>query len=94
MSDRRGQDKRRKVHAVGQGEEGSNFNRGPNIVRHQAHLSIIEKVLSALNIWHLFKVKMGENDDFRKPKYAAGCYVVIMLFPLLIHRPKTITFSS
>jgi len=37
-SDRGGQDKARKVRAVGWGEEGSNFNHAPNIAKIQRTL--------------------------------------------------------
>jgi len=39
-SDRGGQDKARKVRAVGWGKEGSNFNHAPNIGPYRAHLAM------------------------------------------------------
>jgi hypothetical protein len=42
-SDRRRQDKARKVRAVGRGEEGSNFNHAPNIAQYRAHLAMFGK---------------------------------------------------
>ena len=51
-SDRRRQDKARKVRAVGQGEEGSNFNHAPNIAPYRAHLAMFGIELSPLNFWH------------------------------------------
>lgn len=51
-SDRGGQDKARKVRAVGREEEGSNFKQAPNIARHRAHLAIFGNALSPLNFRH------------------------------------------
>ena len=51
-SDRGGQDKARKVRAVGRGEEGSNFKHAPNIARYRAHLSKFDNTLSQLNFRH------------------------------------------
>jgi len=51
-SDRGGQDKARKVRAVGRGEEGSNFSRAPNIARHRTHLEMSGNALSPLNFQH------------------------------------------
>ena len=39
LGNRRGQDKARKVPAVGRGEEGSNFNHAPNIAKIQRTFS-------------------------------------------------------
>jgi hypothetical protein len=52
-SDRGGQDKARKVRAVGRGKEGSNFNHAPNIARYRTHLATFGNVLSPLNFRHL-----------------------------------------
>ena len=51
-SDRGGQDKARKVRAVGRLEEGSNFNHAPNIAPYRAHLAMFGNVLSPLNFRH------------------------------------------
>ena len=51
-SDRGGQDKARKVRAVGRGEEGSNFNHAPNITQYQAHFAMFGNALSSLNFRH------------------------------------------
>lgn len=51
-SDRGGQDKARKVRAVGRGEEGSNFNHAPNIAPYRAHLAMFGNALSSLNFRH------------------------------------------
>jgi hypothetical protein len=51
-SDRRGQDKARKVRAVGWGEECSSFKHSPNIARHQARLAIFGNTLSPLKFRH------------------------------------------
>ncbi len=51
-SDRGGQDKARKVRAVGRGEEVSNFNHASNVTRYRAHLAMFEKALSSLNFRH------------------------------------------
>lgn len=51
-SDRGGQDKARKVRAVGRGEEGSNFSLAPNIARYQADPAIFGNALSPLNFRH------------------------------------------
>lgn len=51
-SDRRRQDKARKVRAVGRREEGSNFNHYPNIAQHRTHLALFGKALSALKFPH------------------------------------------
>jgi hypothetical protein len=47
-SDRGGQDKARKVRAVGRLEDGSNFNHASNVTRYRAHLAIFENALSLL----------------------------------------------
>lgn len=51
-SDRGGQDKARKVRAVGWEEEDSNFNHAPNIAPHRAHLAMFGNALSPLNFPH------------------------------------------
>ena len=51
-SDRGGQDKARKVRAIGRGEEGSNFNHAPNIAQHRTHLAMFGKALSPLKFPH------------------------------------------
>src|SRR3984885_3091833 len=51
-SDRRGQDKARKVRAVGRGEEGSNFKHGQNIARYRAHLAMFGNAFWPLNFRH------------------------------------------
>jgi hypothetical protein len=51
-SDRGGQDKARKVRAVGRGEESSKFNRDPNIASYRAHLAMFANALSSLNFRH------------------------------------------
>ena len=51
-SDRRRQDKARKVRAVGRLEDGSNFNLAPNIAQYRAHLAMFGKALSPLNFRH------------------------------------------
>ena len=51
-SDRGGQDKARKVRAVGRGEEGSNFNHAPNIAPYRSHLAMFGNALSSLNFRH------------------------------------------
>jgi hypothetical protein len=51
-SDRGGQDKARKVRAVGRREESSDFNHAPNILRLFAHLAIFGNTLSPLNYRH------------------------------------------
>ena len=51
-SDRGGQDKARKVRAVGRGEEGSNFNHPLNIADYRAHLAMFGNALSPLNFRH------------------------------------------
>jgi hypothetical protein len=51
-SDRGGQDKARKVRAIGRGEEGSNFNHAPNIAPYRAHLVMFGNALSSLNFRH------------------------------------------
>lgn len=50
--DRRGQDKARKVRAVGRVEENSNFNHAPNIAQYRAHLAMLDNALSPLNFRH------------------------------------------
>jgi hypothetical protein len=47
-SDRRRQDKARKVRAVGRLEDGSNFNHASNVTRYRAHLAMFENALSQL----------------------------------------------
>ena len=47
--DRRGQDKARKVRAVGRGEEDSNFNHAPNITGYQDYFAMFGNALSSLN---------------------------------------------
>ena len=51
-SDRGGQDKARKVRAVGRGEEGCNFKHASNIARYRAHLAKFENAFSPLNFRH------------------------------------------
>ena len=51
-SDRGGQDKARKVRAVGRGKEVGNFNHAPNIARYRTHLAMFSNALSALNFRH------------------------------------------
>lgn len=51
-SDRGGQDKTRKVRAVGREEESSNFNYVPNIGQYGAHLAKIANALSPLDFRH------------------------------------------
>jgi hypothetical protein len=51
-SDRGGQDKARKVRAVGRGEEGRNFNHAPNIARYRAHLAVFSNAFSPFNFRH------------------------------------------
>jgi hypothetical protein len=51
-SDRRRQDKGRKVRAVGRREEGSNFNHRLNIADYRAHLAMFGKALSPLKFPH------------------------------------------
>ena len=51
-SDRGGQDKARKVRAVGRGEEGSNLNHAPNIADYRAHLAMFGNAFSPLNFRH------------------------------------------
>jgi hypothetical protein len=51
-SDRRRQDKARKVRAVGWEEEGNNFNHAPNIADYRAHLAMFGNALSPLNFQH------------------------------------------
>jgi hypothetical protein len=51
-SDRRRQDKARKVRAVGRREEGSNFNHAPNIAQHRTHPAMFGKALSPLKFPH------------------------------------------
>jgi hypothetical protein len=51
-SDRGGQDKARRVRAVGWGEEGSNFNHAPNIAPYRAHLAMFGNAFSPLNFRH------------------------------------------
>jgi hypothetical protein len=52
MSDRGGQDKARKVRAVGWEEERSNFNHAPNIAPYRSHLAMFGNALSLLNLRH------------------------------------------
>jgi len=52
-SDQGGQDKARRVRAVGWGEEGSNFNHLPNIAPYRAHLAMFGNAFSPLNFRHL-----------------------------------------
>ena len=47
-SDRGGQDKARKVRAVGRLEDRSNFNHASNVTRYRAHLTMFENALSLL----------------------------------------------
>ncbi len=47
-SDRGGQDKARKVRAVGRLEDCSNFNHASNVTRYRAHLAMFENALSLL----------------------------------------------
>ena len=56
-SDRRGQDKARKVHAVGRVKDGSDFNRATNIAKHRLHLAMFGNVLSPLNFRHPLRPK-------------------------------------
>ena len=51
-TDRGGQDKARRVRAVGWGEEGSNFNHAPNIAPYRAHLAMFGNAFSPLNFRH------------------------------------------
>ena len=51
-SDRGGQDKARKVRAVGGEEEGSNFKHGQNIARYRAHLAMFGNAFWPLNFRH------------------------------------------
>jgi hypothetical protein len=51
-SDRGGQDKARKVRAVGRLKDGSNFNHAPNIAQYRRHLAIFGNALSSLNFRH------------------------------------------
>jgi hypothetical protein len=51
-SDRGGQDKARKVRAVGRLEGTSKFNHAPNIAQYRAHLAIFGNALSPLNFRH------------------------------------------
>ena len=51
-SDRRGQDKARKVRAVGRLKDGSNFNHAPNIAQCRTHLAMFANALSPLNFRH------------------------------------------
>jgi hypothetical protein len=51
-SDRGGQDKARRVRAVGWGEEGSNFNHAPNIAPYRANLAMFGNAFSPLNFRH------------------------------------------
>jgi hypothetical protein len=51
-SDRGGQDKARKVRAVGREEEASNLNHAPNIADYRAHLAMFGNALSSLNFRH------------------------------------------
>jgi hypothetical protein len=51
-SDRRGQDKSRKVRPVGWLEDGSNFNHASNVARYRAHLAMFANTLSPLNFQH------------------------------------------
>ena len=51
-SDRRGQDKARKVRAVGRLEDGSNFNHAPDIAQYRTHLAMFGNLLSPLNFRH------------------------------------------
>jgi hypothetical protein len=51
-SDRGGQDKARKVRAVGRGEESRNFKHLPNILHHLAHLPMFGNTLSSLYFRH------------------------------------------
>jgi hypothetical protein len=52
FGDRGGQDKARKVRAVGRGEEGRNFNHAPNIARYRAHLAVFSNAFSPFNFRH------------------------------------------
>jgi len=52
-SDRRRQDKARKVRVVGRLEDGSKFNHAPNIAQARAHLAMFGNALSPLNFRHL-----------------------------------------
>jgi hypothetical protein len=47
-SDRGGQDKARKVRAVGRLEDRSNFNHASNVTRYRAHLAVFDNALSLL----------------------------------------------
>ena len=51
-SDRGGQDKARKVRAVGRREEDSNFNQAPNIARYRAHLAMFANAFLPFNFRH------------------------------------------
>jgi hypothetical protein len=51
-SDRRRQDKARKVRVVGRLEEGSNFNHAPNIVEYRTHLAMFANALPPLGFRH------------------------------------------
>jgi hypothetical protein len=51
-SDRGGQDKTRKVRAVGRGSKGSNFRHGSNIANLEAHLATIANTLSPFSFRH------------------------------------------
>jgi hypothetical protein len=51
-SDRGGQDKARKVRAVGRLEEGSNFNHAPSIAPYRAHLAMFGNAFSPLDFRH------------------------------------------
>lgn len=51
-SDRGGQDKARKVRAVGRAEESRNFNHAPNITRYRTHLAIFSNAFSPFSFRH------------------------------------------
>lgn len=51
-SDQEGQDKVRKVCAVGWGEEDSNFSHARNIASYRIHLAMFGNALSPLNFRH------------------------------------------
>jgi hypothetical protein len=51
-SDRGGQDKARKVRAVGRAEESRNFKHAPNIARYRTHIARLDNALLALSFQH------------------------------------------
>jgi hypothetical protein len=55
--DRGGQDKTRKVRAVGRGEDDSNFNRSPQVEQDHVHLAIVGNALFAVGFPHFMGAK-------------------------------------